>query len=281
MAADGVRSHVKARDDLSMVDVDPLARHIQVKSTLAVRDGETRLGSERCLVLSRGLVESLRDDRPYGILVSSTDSHLPEVQPIFNCLLGIGERFERFPFDDDCRSGSASGLFVVGSYNGDGFTPVLGRAVAEDRLVLFFLSERGFALNVVLRQYGTDAVHRECRSDIKAGQAGMGVGAAQGGTPQHVLGPQVGRVGEVPHHLRSAVRAPHARSDSSSDTRGRPGGHTSPLATVSKARRIAPYPVQRQMLPERASRISISLGCGFPSRRWVPAMTTPGVQNPH
>src|SRR5215208_2552414 len=41
------------------------------------------------------------------------------------------------------------------------------------------------------------------------------------------------------------------------------------------------YPVQRQRLPEMASRISRSVGLGFLSRNSVPVMIMPGVQNPH
>src|SRR2546430_1285578 len=49
----------------------------------------------------------------------------------------------------------------------------------------------------------------------------------------------------------------------------------------STASRILPYPVQRQMLPESASRTSCSLGSGLRLSNAYVATTRPGVQNPH
>src|SRR4029079_19040334 len=41
------------------------------------------------------------------------------------------------------------------------------------------------------------------------------------------------------------------------------------------------YPVQRQRLPERAWRISASVGSGFSSRNGTRVIRKPGVQKPH
>ena len=51
-----------------------------------------------------------------------------------------------------------------------------------------------------------------------------------------------------------------------------------PMRTASK---IFAYPVQRQTLPESASRISSSLGSGVCLSRSAVATTRPGVQKPH
>ena len=52
-------------------------------------------------------------------------------------------------------------------------------------------------------------------------------------------------------------------------------------AAMRTASKIFAYPVHRQTLPERASRISSSLGSGVCRRRSAVATTRPGVQKPH
>ena len=57
------------------------------------------------------------------------------------------------------------------------------------------------------------------------------------------------------------------------------------MASCSAAHSIAAtmflYPVQRQMAPEIAVRISCSVGFGFSSSSARAVMSIPGVQNPH
>src|SRR4030095_14257261 len=52
-------------------------------------------------------------------------------------------------------------------------------------------------------------------------------------------------------------------------------------AAIFTASMILTYPVQRQTLPDRASRISASLGRGFSSSRALEVIRKPGVQKPH
>ncbi|RWA55197.1 hypothetical protein AU476_07945 [Cupriavidus sp. UYMSc13B] len=59
------------------------------------------------------------------------------------------------------------------------------------------------------------------------------------------------------------------------------GGLGHALAVFSIASMILVYPVQRQMLPAIAKRISSRVGFGFASSSALAATTKPGVQNPH
>src|SRR5262249_55125713 len=57
--------------------------------------------------------------------------------------------------------------------------------------------------------------------------------------------------------------------------------HEPACAARRTASKIFSYPVQRQRLPESASRTSSSDGSGERSSRSAAATTSPGVQNPH
>ena len=173
------------------------------------------------------------------------------------------------------------GNLIFGGDDRDGFAPVARNAIAEDRLILLFLPEQRVTGHVVLRQDGANARHGECGTEIETLEPGMGIGAPKRGTPQHVVGVQVRRIGEVPLHLRLAVRTPSTDTDAGTHVRGDARRHCEPPVIVSNARRIAPYPVHRHTFPDSASLTSTSVAWGFDSRRCAPATTNPGVQKPH
>ncbi len=175
---------------------------------------------------------------------------------------GIGERLERLPLDDDRSGGASCRLRVVGGDDRHRLAPVAGLAVAQDRLILIDLAEGGQARHVVLGEHGAHPRHGEGGGDVEPGDAGPGVGAAPGGAPQHPVGLEVRRVGEVAGDLGDPVGAPGIGPDSAADSGSSRRRHGDSPVRACRARRMPPYPVQRQMLPDNASRISGSVGSG-------------------
>ena len=107
----------------------------------------------------------------------------------------------------------------------------------------------------------------------------VSVRAADRLAPEHSRGLEIARVGELAGDLRHGVGATTRRLGAASAQRPRRRAHR-PAATCT-ASRIFWYPVQRQRLPESASRISSSDGSGTRRRRSAAATTKPGVQKPH
>src|SRR6266576_2787289 len=109
----------------------------------------------------------------------------------------------------------------------------------------------------------------------------MRVRTAQGVTPEHPRGLQVARVGKLACDLRNAVDARHALAHAPK-LQFRNGGFAhNDAAAIRTASKIFAYPVQRQRFPDRASRMSSSLGYTFRASRSAVATTSPGVQKPH
>ncbi len=241
MAADPIIGDTETGNNLAMVDVDPLAGDVQIETAFAIRDGQPGLGPERRLVLGRRFVVALDDDGSSGGRVAAADGHLSKDFACSRGRLGISRRLEWLPFSNDCRSGPAGGLQVVGRHHRDRFAPVASFAVAEDRLVLVVLTKEGKAGHIVLREHGVDSVHGQRRADIKAGQASVGMGAAHGGAPQHAGREQVRGVGEVAGDLGDTVGAKHTLTDPAHNPTACLGGHDRPSsARASRPRRIAP-----------------------------------------
>src|SRR5262249_18911931 len=85
----------------------------------------------------------------------------------------------------------------------------------------------------------------------------------------------------VPPATRGDRRAPAHRAQAVLCTDSVTFPHEPSRAARRTASKIFSYPVQRQRLPESASRISSSDGSGERSSRSAAATTRPGVQNPH
>ena len=191
MAADLIWFHGEARNDLAVVDMDPLAGDVEIKAALTVRYRQAGLRPERRLVLHGRLVESLDNNGPNGLLVTTANFHLPEEETILGSCHWIDHRCERFPLDDDRGRCQARCLLVLGCYDGDRLAPVLGDVVTEHRLVLFLLPEAWLANHIILCEHRADTRHGQCRGDVEFDESGMGVGASQRRAPQHVVSSQI------------------------------------------------------------------------------------------
>src|SRR5882762_7064684 len=107
----------------------------------------------------------------------------------------------------------------------------------------------------------------------------MRVRTAQGVAPEHPGGLQVARVGELACDFRDPIGAGNALADAP-ELQFRRDAHND-AAAIRTASKIFAYPVQRQRFPDRASRMSSSLGYTLRASRSAVATTSPGVQKPH
>src|SRR5262245_5516272 len=81
--------------------------------------------------------------------------------------------------------------------------------------------------------------------------------------------------------LERRVAAPHPDPLPIAEVRWGEGELLISFAAALMASMIFVYPVQRQMLPAMAKRMSSSLGSGVSSSSAFAIMMMPGVQNPH
>ena len=123
-----------------------------------------------------------------------------------------------------------------------------------------------------------DTGHRQRRRDVDLDDPRVWVGAPERVPPEHPGRLEVARVGELALHLRRAVGPGDAIPDPAGDRGRRRRAHDA--AACRTASKILAYPVQRQRLPESASRISSSEGAGFASSRSTVATTRPGRAEP-
>ena len=133
---------------------------------------------------------------------------------------------------------------MVGSDQRNRLTPVADHVVGEHRLVLDLETVEVPAGHVCVCEHGMNTGHCPCFSRIDRSDAGVRVWAASRRAPQHAVGAQVGRVSEVASHFGGAVRPADALANPHLER-----------AAIWTASMIFVYPVQRQMLPARASRI--------------------------
>ena len=214
-----VGRQVEAGGDLVAVDVQPLGGHEEVDAAVLGRHREPGLGAEERLVLHPDLVLAGDHDLGGRVRVAVLDVDVPQqvagrVQRLgVEGVLGIGDRRQRLEVDLDLRGGAARGLGVVGGDDRDRLALVAHLVPGEDRLV-GDLEPVGLAAGDVL--VGEDRVHAgdgERGRDVELADAGARVGAAEGGAPQHPVGPQVGRVGELALDLGDAVGPADALAD--------------------------------------------------------------------
>ena len=222
----------EARGDLIAVLVQPLRGDPQVDAARAVGHGEPRLRPEERLVLHADLVGALDDDvaRRRGVAVGEADvaDHVAvgmDRWRVGGCL-GVDQRGQHLVGDGDRVERPAGRVRVVGGYRGHRFAGEAHDVAGEHRLV-----GREQAVGAGSRHVvgGDDARHagdRQRRPDVERGDAGVGVGRAQGAAPQHALGVQVGGEGEATLHLGGAVGADRAVADA---------------AAAAAAGRSAPY----------------------------------------
>ena len=113
--------------------------------------------------------------------------------------------------------GAAGGLGMVGGDQGDRLALVADVLPGQDGLV-GDLQTVGLAPgDVVGGEHGQDPGHEQGLGGLDGADPGPGVGAADGGAPEHPLGPQVRGVGELALHLERAVGPPGALADPPGD----------------------------------------------------------------
>ena len=267
----------------------PLCRDEQLDTApVVVRQCECRLQAEECLILHPDFVGSFDDDVPGESLITAHDplssNHIAVRvdgrERSGDGIFGVDERTQNVVLDANRSQCSTCGFGMVGSHCSDGFTGVSNDVLGEHRLIARDETVREFAGHVVGGNDRAHAVDGEGTRNVDGKNPCVWVWTAQGCAPQHVVGPGVGGKSETSLNFRHSIGA---QCRSSKDTarrsrsvgaygggRRREGVHacswraSRAWRTASKMR---PYPVHRQMLPLMASRISISSGFGFRSRR--------------
>ena len=180
-------------------------------------------GPEERLVLHADLVLAGDDDLGRRVRVAVLDVHVPQqvaarVQRLgVEGQLGVGDRLEHLVVDLDLGGRVAGGLRVVGGDDRDRLALVADLVPGQHRLVGDLEPVDLAAGHVLVREHGVHAADRERRRDVQLADARPRVRAAQGRAPQHPVGPQVGRVGEVALHLGDAVGAADALADAAAD----------------------------------------------------------------
>ncbi len=222
--------------DLPEVRVQPLGGDVEVDTAVLAGYREAGLGAEEGLVLHAEGVLAGDDDvgAPGGLVRVAADDRLAVHDVRVRDVAGVvvvaarvdqdrvlGEggglvRDERQVLEVDLDLGgrAAGGLRVVGRHEGDRLTVVAYAAVGEDRGVLDLQAVvLHLGRQVVVREHGVHAGHRERLGDVDVLDLGVGDGAAQGLAPQHVLVPHVRGVRELTGHLEGAVGAERGLAD--------------------------------------------------------------------
>ena len=217
-----LRREREALGELVAVDVQPLGRDVQHDAALAVGHRETRLRPEEGLVLHPDLVAPADDDVGGRVGLAVLD-HAP-------CAAGCRPRAARGAPGAIAASGSVTGSST--SY-ATAIASAARRAVSgwsaatiatgsplkrtsgcgEHGLVGVLEPVRLAAGHVGVGEDGVDARHRGRGGGVERADAGARVRAAQRRAPEHPVGAEVGRVGELAAHLRDAVGAQRAVAD--------------------------------------------------------------------
>src|SRR5206468_11068231 len=144
----------------------------------------------------------------------------------------------------------------------DRLTDIADLAARENGLVELHETEELARRQLVRGDDRLHAAHLLRGGRVDSRDPRMRVRAPHRRTEEHPLPAEVAAVLELALHFGRAVgpldRLAHTSADSSSRNSGPHRRYIAPDAR-STASRIFPYPVQRQMFPERASRTSCSL----------------------
>ncbi len=271
---------VEAGRDLVAIDVEPLRRDVDVDPALAVRDRDARLGPEEGLILLPDLVEAGDGDVAGELGIAASDDHRthhvrPRVvavavargRPVgvqrlhLGRALRVDHRLERLVLDaNGCRRATRL-LRLLGRDDRDGLAEVANPVARENGLIRELEPVGLLPRHVLVREHGVDSRKRAGRRDVDLEDAGVRVRAAHRLAPEHPRGLQVAGVRELAGDLRNGVGAAPARRRAPPREGRRGRAHRA--AAWCTASRIFWYPVQRQRLPESASRISSSLGFGM------------------
>jgi hypothetical protein len=195
----------EAGDDLLVVGVDELAGGVQVHPALAVGDRQPCLGPERSLVLHPYLVVALDHDLAPGFLVTPADPHPPEYLVPALGLFRVDQRLQLLVLDHHGPGGAPGGVEIVGGHHRHRLSPEADLVGGQHRLVGMFETEPCPTGNVALSEHGMNPADRQRRGDIDRYEPSPGVGAADGGAPQHALGMQVLGVLELTLELGDPV----------------------------------------------------------------------------
>ncbi len=238
-------AQAQAGDDLAVVHVHPLGGDVEVDSALAVGDGQARLGAEHRLVLLADLVVALDHDLAPQRLVAVDHFEGAEGLAPAGRLLRVGEGLQRLVGDHHRGGGAAGGLPVVGGHHAHRLAPEAHLAVGQDGLVLLLLAEVAEARHVGGQQHGVHPRDGQRGGDVDRHDTSPGVGAADGGSPEHAVVMQVGGVGELALQLGDAVGAGERGAHAAGDLDGgvEAGGHGASSGTASgaaSARTMAP-----------------------------------------
>jgi hypothetical protein len=232
-----VRLQAEAGHDLLVVGVEPLGRDVQVDTSLAVGDGQSRLGAQRRLVLHARLVVTLHHHRAGGVAVGDVE------HPVgLTTILGggrVGERLEFGVVDDYGLGAAPRRLAVVGGDHRHRLAPEPDLTVGEYRLIGMLEAEEAAPGDVVDGEYGANARDGEGSGGVDPVDARPGVRAAHGGPPEHALGGQVRGEGELASHLWGAV-GPRRRCPDAAGDPGRSGDGHEPSRRAVRACMIPP-----------------------------------------
>ncbi len=181
---------------LGQVVVQPLGAHEQVDPAIGGGDGQPGLGAQRGLVLHAHVVGALDGDRsrPAGLQVAVADDQVPEHVAVGVDGGGVGrgqgvdQRRQLLVGDPDGGRRPAGGLGMVGGHHHHRLTHVAHDLASQHRLIGRLQPVGGRPRHVVGGQHGVHAADAQGRPDVDPGDPGVGVGRAQGVTPQHALG---------------------------------------------------------------------------------------------
>ncbi len=239
-----VLGKTERRRDLASVDVKPLRRDDQFDPAVFRGDGQTRLRTERGLILHPGLVVPLHPHLGLGVGIAVLDAEVPEhVSPVVKLrrgrierVLHVEHRLEHLVPHAHLVGGSFGELERLGGDDGDGLSHVEHAIVGEHRLVGELESVRLLPSNVVVRQHGVNAGARDRVGEVDGLDARVRVGTSNGRTPQHPVVPQIAAVREGAGHLGDAVDPAKALADGSTGAFERSAAHAL-LATRWATRR--------------------------------------------
>jgi hypothetical protein len=234
--------------------VQPLGGDVQVDAAVLGRDGEPGLRAEEGLVLHADLVVTDHHDVGGRRRVAGADLQVPHQvalrvqvgalpaelghlggavvhlvpRRVAQRRLRVGDRLPHVVVDQDPGGGQPGRLRVVGGHQRDRLALVADDVDGQHRLVGELQPVDLLAGDVVGGEHRPDAGGGQRRPDVDGADPRVGVRAAQGDPPEHVLHPQVAAVGELAADLQDAVGALGVVADPAAarpgEVRGRAGG---------------------------------------------------------